>query len=649
MGKLLGLDIPPGFFRNGTQYEVSGRWYDGNLVRFSEGRLRPIGGWTRLSETQFINPIRRIHSYRTSLGIRYIIVGSPKELKIWSSDLSADTQAFFYDITPTAGTPTPNFTAQTDFTVSGLGYGTFDYGGELFQNFTADVSSDTLTFPSGTDLSQQETGSVVMLSTSSVLPAGLTANTKYFLFNINTSNRTVQLASSSSNATAGTAVNITDTGTGTHDMTVMGGEYYGTPREPVQADVGVPVWHIDNYGDDIIACHSDQGNIYFWDSSSASFSDTTQSATLATQLSNSPTGCTGVLATPERFIFALCPSGDGRTVQWCSKGNPTDWTPTNTNTAGSITIQTRGEIIAGRKSRYGTVIFTTADVWRFSYVGSPLQYSAERLTEGQGPLGPNAIGGSSDILAWITNGQRFMSYQGGYIKELECTVADHVFSDLNYELEGLVYAGHNPQFGEIWWLYPKAGSSTNDRYVVWSYRENHWVTGELNRSAWDDSGAIGFPIASGTDGYIYKHEIQFDPAGTLNRGPAVTAPTSIFDVSSNNRIMAKGMASEPTTEEHFCFAETGAISIGDGDRMVHINQIISDSDAGNNGLRLKIKTNKTPDKEGNLNGPYKLENDGYTDARVPVGRSAYFRVESPFDQEWRLGRMRLNVAGGERR
>ena len=113
--------------------------------------------------------------------------------------------------------------------------------------------------------------------------------------------------------------------------------------------------------------------------------------------------------------------------------------------------------------------------------------------------------------------------------------------------------------------------------------------------------------------------------------------------------MAKGMASEPTTEEHFCFAETGAISIGDGDRLVHISQIISDSDAGDNGLRLKIKTNKTPDKEGNLNGPYKLENDGYTDARVPVGRSAYFRVESPFDQEWRLGRMRLNVAGGERR
>ena len=51
---LLPIKIPPGFFRNGTQYQVKNRWYKGNLIRFSEGRIRPIGGWLRLAPTQMI-------------------------------------------------------------------------------------------------------------------------------------------------------------------------------------------------------------------------------------------------------------------------------------------------------------------------------------------------------------------------------------------------------------------------------------------------------------------------------------------------------------------------------------------------------------------------------------------------------------------
>jgi len=49
---LLPIKIPAGFYRNATQYQAKNRWYTGNLVRFSEGRLRPIGGWQRLAPTQ---------------------------------------------------------------------------------------------------------------------------------------------------------------------------------------------------------------------------------------------------------------------------------------------------------------------------------------------------------------------------------------------------------------------------------------------------------------------------------------------------------------------------------------------------------------------------------------------------------------------
>ena len=68
---LLAIEIPPGFYRNATQYQAKNRWYDGNLVRFSEGRLWPIGGWQRLADTQ-IKKKRGVKSLKiTTAGTGY--------------------------------------------------------------------------------------------------------------------------------------------------------------------------------------------------------------------------------------------------------------------------------------------------------------------------------------------------------------------------------------------------------------------------------------------------------------------------------------------------------------------------------------------------------------------------------------------------
>jgi len=42
---LIPLQIPPGVYRNGTEYQASNRWYDANLVRWVDGTMRPVGGW----------------------------------------------------------------------------------------------------------------------------------------------------------------------------------------------------------------------------------------------------------------------------------------------------------------------------------------------------------------------------------------------------------------------------------------------------------------------------------------------------------------------------------------------------------------------------------------------------------------------------
>ncbi len=42
---LLKLELPPGLYKQGTEYSSMGRWYDASLVRWFEGQIRPMKGW----------------------------------------------------------------------------------------------------------------------------------------------------------------------------------------------------------------------------------------------------------------------------------------------------------------------------------------------------------------------------------------------------------------------------------------------------------------------------------------------------------------------------------------------------------------------------------------------------------------------------
>ena len=81
--------------------------------------------------------------------------------------------------------------------------------------FTAVAATDVITAASNILV---ETGLEVYVSSSTTLPAGLSASTSYYM--IFQSATTFKLATSLANALAGTAIDITDTGTGTHTVTV---------------------------------------------------------------------------------------------------------------------------------------------------------------------------------------------------------------------------------------------------------------------------------------------------------------------------------------------------------------------------------------------------------------------------------------------
>lgn len=84
-----------------------------------------------------------------------------------------------------------------------------------FSTFTADASTDICTH-SNINLFPYTR---VQLTTTTTLPGGLAAATDYYVIKV--TDTTIKLATSYANAVAGTAINITDAGTGTHTINTL--------------------------------------------------------------------------------------------------------------------------------------------------------------------------------------------------------------------------------------------------------------------------------------------------------------------------------------------------------------------------------------------------------------------------------------------
>lgn len=95
--QLVPIDLPPGIYHNGTKLQASGRWYDGNGVRFYQGTKQPIGGWVRrtLSGATMTGRPNAAVSWETNAGNRFIAVGTSTGLFI------VDSSNVVHDIMPT--------------------------------------------------------------------------------------------------------------------------------------------------------------------------------------------------------------------------------------------------------------------------------------------------------------------------------------------------------------------------------------------------------------------------------------------------------------------------------------------------------------------------------------------------------------------
>jgi hypothetical protein len=128
---LIPISIPPGVYRSGTELQSAGRWYDVNLVRWTEGAMEPVGGWEVRPISALTGKARSLITWKTNGNVRLMAAGT-------SSKLYAVTQSnVLVDITPVG------FTAGSDDASTGAGYGIGTYSGGFYGTPRPDSGSVT--------------------------------------------------------------------------------------------------------------------------------------------------------------------------------------------------------------------------------------------------------------------------------------------------------------------------------------------------------------------------------------------------------------------------------------------------------------------------------------------------------------------------
>jgi len=126
---LVPLAIPPGIYRNGTDYQASGRWRDASLVRWTDGTMQPIGGWVSRATVSSNKKVRGSIAWSDNSAVRRMAAGTYEKLFAISASNTVT------DITPTS------FTTGDEIATNNLGFGGGFYGDYLYGTARQDDGS----------------------------------------------------------------------------------------------------------------------------------------------------------------------------------------------------------------------------------------------------------------------------------------------------------------------------------------------------------------------------------------------------------------------------------------------------------------------------------------------------------------------------
>jgi hypothetical protein len=217
-------------------------------------------------------------------------------------------------------------------------------------------------------------------------------------------------------------------------------------------------------------------------------------------------------------------------IRWSDQEDAVNWTPVPTNQAGSLRLSHGSAIVAVAQTRQEILVWTDTALYSLQYVGAPIVWSSTLLADNISILSDRALATAAGVTYWMGL-DKFYLYEGR-TGTLTCDLLQYVFDDVpgfNTNQNEQVFGSTVEKFNEVWWFYCSAGSTTNDRYVVYNYTEKIWYFGTMVRTAWMDAGVTGhLPIAADDT----NKKLMFQETGNDDLSTNVSVPITSYITSA---------------------------------------------------------------------------------------------------------------------
>ena len=605
--RLNKLEFRPGFHRESTQYSEQGSWYDGDRVRFRNGKPENLRGYNLFTPTSFDGTARAIHTWASNNSEKLLGFGTEQKFYIYgnSGELTDVTpfRTLFdgSDIQLTSGSGLVKvsitnhgvsvsdwleFTSCTP-TTGGFDLTSTNYGGPIYVVVSVDGLNNF--YVSAT--------SVAASTTTTQAGGGF------------------YLASGLTNSIQGLGY-----GAGVYNAgaSTTGERGWNDPANSSAITFALTQWSLDTWGEDLIANRRGEG-IFYWDA------DASTSPVRMVSVTNAPSFNNSIIVSPQdRHLIALgsVPFGgsdlDPMVVRWADQEDYTEWTPSATTTAGEFRLTDGTEIRGGIRSRNTINIWTDNALYLMQYVGPPFTFSQRQVGSNCGLLAPHAAVDYNGISYWMGEND-FFAFDG-QVKVLDCTFRTYLFENFNMAAADKVYAGINSEFREIVWLWPSMASAAAgviDSYAIHSPEGNYWIYGSTFYSTYQDRNIYNNTVATGNN-YVWNNEPEniysgYDPATGQN-----THLTS--------------------------FIESADFDVQDGNTLMFIDRIIPDYDISDGSIQFTLKLKKYPAGPEITKGPYTITGSTQKVDLRARGRQANIRVDSDSaTTSWSWGAPRMSM------
>ena len=213
-------------------------------------------------------------------------------------------------------------------------------------------------------------------------------------------------------------------------------------------------------------------------------------------------------------------------VRWSDQGNAYQWIPQVTNQSGEYLLTNGSYIMGARATRQEILVWTDSCLYSMQYLGAPYVWGFQVLMDNISVMSPNSMITINNVTYWMGR-DRFYMYSGR-VEVLPCALRQYIFADINQDQAYQVFAGANEAFNEVWWYYCSTDTTVVDKYVIYNYLDRVWYYGNLNRSAWMQTGTQPYPIAADYNGRLLYHENGCDDLST-----SATLPIDAYVQSSD--------------------------------------------------------------------------------------------------------------------